>query len=136
MVILWRLRIAWNKILSFSNPRKTFSAKNISAIVLFVCNLISKIVLLKMLLIMMRMMQIWQGAWSSCTDICFLVLRKYNWATRCRPNCRKRHCRRRLFWSIRTFCRYVVFPNKDSTPKQFAQEMLGSRNFRRCQPGL
>ena len=51
------IRVAWNSTLSFLNPIKKFSAKNISVIVPLAYSLISKIVLMKMLLIMLRMIE-------------------------------------------------------------------------------
>ena len=51
----------WNSASLFSNLRKTFFARKISAIIPIVYNLISKIVLVKMLLIMVRMIKIWKS---------------------------------------------------------------------------
>ena len=129
----------WNSASLFSNLRKTF-ARKISAIIPIVYNLISKIVLVKMLLIMVRMMQIWKSLTKK-----LILLNRYLF-----PCSLKVRLGRSISFKLHeiqlptktflihtdTLSRRYYFQTKDSTQNLSALQMQKFRNFRRNQPRL
>ena len=130
----------WNSASLFSNLRKTFFARKISAIILIVYNLISKIVLVKMLLIMVRMIKIWKSLIKR-----LILLNRYLFPCSLkvrlgRSISSKLH---EIQLPTKTFLihtdtssRRYYFQTKDSTQNRSALQMQKFRNFRRNQPRL
>ena len=121
-------------ILIVFKPQKKFSARNISAIVPLVYNLISKIFSNENLVDNGE-----DDADLEEFDKSFVIMNRY--LLSCSLDLRRSHSLssklQEKAWPKKTSLihtdtlsrRYAVFLNKDSTPKLFAQEMLYSKNF-------